>query len=140
MKIFTALISTVYFILFLGSCSNIKPEDFRRLKTDNAVLIAMNQNLVNDMCLEKDEVETLQKSQDRLKGEVSEYSNENNGLKNFVNFTESSLGKQIEILNKAIKNNNLKISSLQQEISNNDLSINNMQNTFESLTGNDKFL
>lgn len=117
---------TILFII-LGGCSSIKPEEFNKLKADNSALTNENQKLKND-------VAALQDLRDNLRQEFAEYSNDNISLKNQADSTKGSLGRQIDSLNTAIKNDNLKIGNLQQEITNRDSQINDQKKTINSLT------
>ncbi len=121
-------------LMFLGSCSTIKPEELTKLKTDNADLNDENQNLISDLGQTKKDVATVQDQRDNLQKELIILSNDNMSLKNQVDSTKGSLGKQIDVLNLAFKINNLKIANLQSEISNRDGQINDMQKTIKSLS------
>ena len=116
-------------ILFivLSGCSSIKPEDFNKLKADNSALTDENQKLQNDLA-------ALQDLRDNLQQEAAKYSNDIISLKSQADTTKSSFSRQIDTLNAAIKNDNLKMENLQQEITNRDSRISDQKKIINSLT------
>lgn len=134
MKQISLAASCALLFAVLSACSSIKPEDYNKLKSDNADLEEENQNLANDLGQTKKDLAAIQDQRDNLTLEVSKYSNENLGLENQIDSTKGGLGKQIDSLNASIKSNNLKIMNLQDEISNRNGQISNLQNTIKSLS------
>ncbi len=137
-----------YLLVIFGSCSTIKPEEFNKLKSDNADLTAENQtlktdkanlaaenqSLLNDQNQKKKDIAALQDTRDRLQNLLSKYSNDNVNLKNLGDSTKNSLGKQVEDLEASIKDRDLKIANLQDEITNRDSQIGDLQKTINSLS------
>lgn len=121
-------------MIFLGSCSTIKPEELTKLKTDNADLNEENQNLISDLGQTKKDVAAIQDQRDNLQKQIIAYSNDNISLKNQVDSTKGALGKQIDNLNASIKSNNLKIADLQDKINSRDSQITDLQKTIKSLS------
>ena len=134
MKQILSVMAFASLVLFLGSCSSIKPEDYAKLKADNANLSDENQNLMNDLSQTKKDLSALQNQRDELQQELAKYSNDNISLKNQVDSTRGALGRQVDSLNASIKGNNLKIAGLQDEIKSRDSQIGDLQKTISSLS------
>ncbi len=121
-------------IFMLYNCSSIKPEDYKKLQADYDNLSAENQNLASDLNEQKDRVASLQGVRDGLQKQLAGYSNDNAALRNLVDSTKTSLGRQIDSLKKSIADNDAKMKVLTDDISNRDFQISGLQTQIKSLS------